>query len=93
MSFLDAATTVARLSAAASGIAWDAALGGREPPRRVEEFSPAWLTRALPARWPGAEVTRLPRITAHSGTTTRARFGLGQSLHVVGRVFADRKNS
>ena len=23
----------------------------------------------------------------------RARFGLGQSLHVVGRVFADRENS
>ena len=45
-------------------------------PVEVDEFTPAWLTQALQPKAPGAEVTGVEVLEAHSGTTGRARIAV-----------------
>ncbi len=59
-------------------------------PGSPEDISPAVVSRALAARFPGAEATAVEVIDAHSGTTGRARLRVRwkQDVGAPGAIFA-----
>ena len=53
-------------------------------PDRPEALTPAWLTGVLQKSLPGVEVARVEVLDRHSGTTGRARLGLGYASGPAG---------
>lgn len=77
MMALDAVRSLGRISAAASETAFDRLRARAQGlPVSVDGVSPAWLSGALAARWPGVRVETVDVLDAHAGTTARARISV-----------------
>jgi hypothetical protein len=81
-------TLVAQLGRIAGHVLWERARSPRldaatAVPRRPEDVTAAWLTRALCAQHPGAAVTGVEMREGSSGTSTRRRMHL--TYNAVGR--------
>ena len=77
MAILDALRSIGRLATSASAIALDtrrARAAGL--PMRASEVDPVWMSKLLAANHPGVRVSACELLDDHSGTTSRARFGL-----------------